>query len=86
MWLDSGLTELVPGRGYLYSYNGTTSQTLNFGSGAKGRGQGMKSSINTNKLVKHTVHDLTLTPVKKVNIKEKKLSTTIFINFNKYFK
>jgi hypothetical protein len=31
MWLDSGLTHLVPGRGYLYYYNGTTPQTLNFG-------------------------------------------------------
>ncbi len=32
MWFDNGLTQLVPGRGYLYYYNGTTPQTLNFGS------------------------------------------------------
>jgi hypothetical protein len=35
VWLDSGLTELVPGRGYLYYYNGTTPQTLIFQTGSK---------------------------------------------------
>ncbi len=35
LWLDSGLTHLVPGRGYLYFYSGTTPQTLNYGPATK---------------------------------------------------
>ena len=37
MWLDSGLTHLVPGKGYLYNYHGAAPQTLIFQTGTKSK-------------------------------------------------